>query len=144
MDWSLIDLSRISYHGKFKIFLFLGIRSRIGLVMLYSTSVGLFCTQYCGMKKMAEVVCVFFFRMFVAKYLIGYYFETDKILFTHCLEQVIFSYPNWTTSGTLSFIDLTVPDPSFLLPTLTAICFTSSSMVRLSIQMSKFFLLVRK
>uniref|UniRef100_A0A1I7W562 Mitochondrial inner membrane protein COX18 n=1 Tax=Loa loa TaxID=7209 RepID=A0A1I7W562_LOALO len=65
------------------------IRSRVGSIILYSSSVGLFLTQYCGIKKMAEVI-----------------------------------YPSWTASGTLSFIDLTVPDPAFLLPTLTAICFT--------------------
>lgn len=65
------------------------IRSGIGSVILYSSNVGIFFTQYCGIKKMAEVV-----------------------------------YPSWTGSGMLSFTDLTVSDPAFLLPTLTAICFT--------------------
>nr|CDQ02983.1 Bm12986 [Brugia malayi] len=67
----------------------LEIRSGIGSVILYSSNVGIFFTQYCGIKKMAEVV-----------------------------------YPSWTGSGMLSFTDLTVSDPVFLLPTLTAICFT--------------------
>ncbi|VDK80028.1 unnamed protein product [Onchocerca ochengi] len=69
------------------------IRSRIGSVILYSPNVGLFLTQYCGIKKMAEA-----------------------------------SYPDWTTCGILSFTDLTIPDPAFLLPSLTAICFTFAKM----------------
>ncbi|CAG9530335.1 unnamed protein product [Cercopithifilaria johnstoni] len=68
------------------------IQSQVGSIMLYSSSAGIFLTQYCCIKKMAEVV-----------------------------------YPSWTTSGILSFTDLTVPDPAFLLPTLTAICFTFTS-----------------
>ncbi|KAL3997446.1 60Kd inner membrane family protein [Acanthocheilonema viteae] len=65
------------------------IQSRVGSIILYSSSAGIFLTQYCCIKKMAEVV-----------------------------------YPSWTTSGVLSFTDLTVSDPTFLLPTLTAICLT--------------------
>uniref|UniRef100_A0A0R3RIF5 Uncharacterized protein n=1 Tax=Elaeophora elaphi TaxID=1147741 RepID=A0A0R3RIF5_9BILA len=68
------------------------IQSRVGSIVLYSSSVGVSFTQYCGLKQMAEVV-----------------------------------YPTWTTSGLLSFTDLTVSDPNFFLPTLTAICFTFAS-----------------
>uniref|UniRef100_A0A915PKK1 Membrane insertase YidC/Oxa/ALB C-terminal domain-containing protein n=1 Tax=Setaria digitata TaxID=48799 RepID=A0A915PKK1_9BILA len=69
-----------------------GIRSRVGSAILYSSSAGLLLTQYCGIKKMAEVV-----------------------------------YPNWAVSGVLSFTDLTVPDPAYLLPMVTAISFTFTS-----------------
>ncbi|VDK87710.1 unnamed protein product [Litomosoides sigmodontis] len=68
------------------------VQSRLGSVMLYSSSLGIFLTQYCCINEMAEVV-----------------------------------YPGLTTGGMLSFTDLTVSDPSFLLPTLTAICFTFTS-----------------
>ncbi|KAM3721848.1 Mitochondrial inner membrane protein OXA1L [Dirofilaria immitis] len=68
------------------------IRSRTGSILLYSSSVGLFLIQYCGIKKMAEAV-----------------------------------YPGWTTCGKLSFTNLTISDPAFLLPVLTTICFTFTS-----------------
>ncbi|EJW82939.1 hypothetical protein WUBG_06146 [Wuchereria bancrofti] len=85
----LLEFLHTNYELSWLTTIICGIRSRVSSVMLYSSNVGLFFTQYCGIKKMAEVV-----------------------------------YPSWTRSGTLSFTDLTVSDPAFLLPTLTAICFT--------------------
>ncbi|CAG9530334.1 unnamed protein product [Cercopithifilaria johnstoni] len=87
-----LEFLHINYELSWIATVICGIQSQVGSIMLYSSSAGIFLTQYCCIKKMAEVV-----------------------------------YPSWTTSGILSFTDLTVPDPAFLLPTLTAICFTFTS-----------------